>query len=228
MSVLGVARARAAAGLEAVPRENAFSSVGAWSPEKFAREQIRSLVRTVFSPSMAPVVRQVVFSPIEPETQVQAICRRVAEELATETLQDVAVMAGEEQMLPDGEMERAAVNHGSRPLRESAARLRGNLWLAPVRGGGDSVTTTSLHAYLGDLRREFEYSIVAAPGGELHEAIGMAQFADGIILVLSAERTRRAIALKVRDALQGAHVRLLGAVLSDREFPMPGGIYRHL
>jgi Mrp family chromosome partitioning ATPase len=56
----------------------------------------------------------------------------------------------------------------------------------------------------------------------------MAQFADGMILVLSAQRTRRATAIKVKQTLERANVRLLGSVLSDREFPIPEGIYRRL
>jgi Mrp family chromosome partitioning ATPase len=84
-----------------------------------------------------------------------------------------------------------------------------------------------LHAYLAEVRREFEYSIVAAPpAGESNEALAMAQFADGIILVLSAMHTRRVTARKIAEVL--AQVRLLGTVLADREFPMPEGIYRRL
>jgi Mrp family chromosome partitioning ATPase len=56
----------------------------------------------------------------------------------------------------------------------------------------------------------------------------MARVADGLILVLSAQRTRRATALKVKQMLEEAQVRILGAVLSDREFPMPERIYRRL
>jgi len=56
----------------------------------------------------------------------------------------------------------------------------------------------------------------------------MAQIADGVVLVVSAERTRRAAACKIKEMLEAAQVRLLGAVLSDREFPIPERIYRRL
>jgi Mrp family chromosome partitioning ATPase len=56
----------------------------------------------------------------------------------------------------------------------------------------------------------------------------MAQFADGIILVLSAHRTRRAMARKIKETLEAAQVRILGTVLSDRVFPIPERIYRRL
>jgi len=55
-----------------------------------------------------------------------------------------------------------------------------------------------------------------------------AQFADGIILVVSAHRTRRIAARKIKEVLEAAQARILGTVLSDRIFPIPEGIYRRL
>jgi Mrp family chromosome partitioning ATPase len=56
----------------------------------------------------------------------------------------------------------------------------------------------------------------------------MAEFTDGIVLVLSAQHTRRAAALRIKEKVDEAHVRLLGTVLSDREFPIPQRLYRRL
>ena len=56
----------------------------------------------------------------------------------------------------------------------------------------------------------------------------MAQFADGIVLVLAAHRTRRVTARKVKEALEVSQARVLGTVLSERMFPVPEGIYRRL
>jgi Mrp family chromosome partitioning ATPase len=56
----------------------------------------------------------------------------------------------------------------------------------------------------------------------------MGQLADGIVLVLSAERTRRVTARNMKDRIEGAHARVLGTVLCDREFPIPEKIYRRL
>jgi Mrp family chromosome partitioning ATPase len=93
----------------------------------------------------------------------------------------------------------------------------------------DWVATASLHSYLADVRMQFGYSIVEAPpAGESDLATAMAQFADGIILVLSAQRTRRIMARKIKGMLEAAQARILGTVLSDRVFPIPDGIYRRL
>jgi len=201
--------------------EQGIHSLSGWSRGRFEQEQIRGLVRQVFSPRLNPPVRQIVFSAVEPETEVSDICRKVAEALAAEVSGDVVVVGAR----TDREECVGARRMG---LRESAKQVRRNLWLAAQREvGEEGLSTASLHAYLAEIRREFEYSIVAAPAaGESNEAQAMAQFADGMILVLSAKNTRRVTALKVKEML--AQVRILGTVLTDREFPIPEGIYRRL
>jgi len=208
----------------------------AWNPETFAREQIQGLVRQVFFSNAAQPVRQVVFSATEPQTDVRSICRRVGYALALETLGTVAVMGGYPRLLRDADTQRERTSEEESrkesipPLRRIATRVRGNLWLVPGAGkDGDRVTTSSLHSYLSEVRREFEYSIVeGAPTGESNETTAMAQFADGIILVLSARHTRRVTARKIKERLEGAQARLLGIVLSERAFPIPERIYRRL
>jgi len=207
--------------------------VAEWNPETFAREQIQGLVRRVFFSNPERPVRQVVFSAAEPETDIRTICRRVGEALALETAGTVAVMGGCLQLLQSTEEQHPIPDRGTKdasvpPLRRIATRMRGNLWLVPA-AARNPATTASLHSYLGELRREFEYSIVEAPpAGESYEATAMAQFADGIILVLSAQRTRRVTARRIKETIEDAHARLLGTVLSDRVFPIPEGIYRRL
>ncbi len=214
--------------------EEASSRAG-WNIEDFAREQIQGLVRKVFLSNAAAPVRQVVFSAVEAETDVRSLCRRVGEALAAETEQKVAVMGGFPRLLQDPETQAQLAEDEIRPasippLRRIAARVRSNLWLVPGAGSdAERLTTASLHSYLGELRREFEYSIVeGAPAGDSNDTTAMAQFADGIILVLSAQRTRRITARKIQEALESAQVRLLGTVLNDRVFPIPERIYKRL
>jgi hypothetical protein len=214
--------------------ESSLSQSGIWNPEAFAREQIQGLVRQVFFSSAARPVRQIVLCSIEAETDAGSICRRVAEALSLETPETVAVMGGCPRLLQPletGQEPEERIRPGSTPpLRRIATRVRGNLWLVPAVGrDGYPVTTASLRSYLGEMRREFEYSIVEGPpASESSEATAMAQIADGIILVLSARRTRRMTARRIKGMLDGARARLLGTILSDRVFPMPASIYRRL
>jgi len=229
---LGLTRTEDAS--EVRSEERRPSPAGGWSQNSFAREQIQGLVRKVFFANAMRPVRQVVFSAIEPETDVRSICRRVGDALALETPGTVAVMGGCPRLLKNAETQ-PEVEERLRPgtippLRRISTRVNGNLWLVPALGRiGNAATTASLHSYLGELRREFEYSIVEGPAaGESTEATALAQFADGIILVLSAHHTRRVTACRVKDALEVAQARVLGTVLCDRVFPIPEGIYRRL
>jgi hypothetical protein len=221
------------------PEQKSVVQAGGWTPEKFGREQIQGLVRQVFlsnmgQPNVERPVRQVIFSALEPETDVKDICRQVGEALAKETTGRIAVVGEYPQMLREAgtskpEMSERAFSDGP-SLRQGAIRVQGNLWLVPAHGtDGSRGATARLHSYLGEMRREFEYSIVEGPpAGESNEAMAMAQFADGIILVLSARHTRRITARKTKEMLEAARARILGTVLSDRVFPIPHGIYRRL
>jgi hypothetical protein len=213
---------------EAFLKENALSVPTAWNKETFADEQIRGLVRRVFSPGLNPPVQQVVFSSVDHETDVRSLCAWVGEVLAQEKLAEIAIIDETEISLERRADFEARSQYRTTPIRQLATRLQKNVWSVPPRSAGpDSCHHLSLCAYMAELRREFEYSIVAAPAsGVSSAALEMARFADGIILVLSAQHTRRVTALKVKNAL--GRVRLLGTVLSDREFPMPTSIYRRL
>jgi hypothetical protein len=198
-----------------------------WNPANFAQEQIRGLVRKVFFSGSERPVRQIVFSAVEPETDVRSICRRVGEVLAAETSGSVVVARGFSKILQDHANREN--KDGCKRLRQIATQARENLWLLPATKDGNPATAASLNQHLSEIRREFEFSIVEGRSmGESIEALAMAQFADGIILVLSARHTRRATAHKIKEALEGSRARLMGTVLSDRLFPIPDAIYRRL
>jgi succinoglycan biosynthesis transport protein ExoP len=220
---------------EVVPEDGKLQQAGRWNPADFAREQIRGLVRKVFFSKVERPVRQVVFSALDLETDVRNICRSVGEALAVETVENVAVVGAYPQVLPATEgyptdVTGRAEKDANAPLRRAATRVQSNLWLVPaVAKDGDRGGTATLHSYMGEIRSVFEYSIVEGPpAGESNHATATAQFADGIILVLSAHRTRRIAARKVKEMLEAAQARILGTVLSDRTFPIPDGIYRRL
>jgi Mrp family chromosome partitioning ATPase len=56
----------------------------------------------------------------------------------------------------------------------------------------------------------------------------LGRFADGIVLVLQSNATRREAALKAKESFEVASVRLLGAVLNKRTFPIPQNLYQRL
>jgi len=202
-----------------------------WSPESFAREQVWGLVHQLFLCGNEKRVRQVLFSAIDRETDIDSITRLVAEGLAIEKVGSVAVM-GRCPKIPHENSDPMQVNgeaHRSETagLRQSSLRLRENLWM--VRRGEDAVANApKLHTSLCELRRDFDYSIVAGQAADSPEALAMLQIVDGIVLVISARCTRRPTARNVKRILELANGRILGTVLIDRAFPVPANIYRHL
>lgn len=195
------------------------ASTRTFSEEKFASEQIRGLVRQVFLSGVLPA-RQVVFTSIQPEIGVQDVCRKVGQSLALETSKDVVIVTRNSQ--PD-------LRQSERPFeapRRAAKLLEDSLWSLELPGSGEEFVAESLHACMRKIRHEFEYSLIATSPGACEDARFMAQISDGIVLVVSALRTRRAVAVRFRNAL--AQSQLLGTVLIDREFPVPAAIYKRL
>ncbi|MFI5461738.1 MAG: hypothetical protein ACHRXM_40655, partial [Isosphaerales bacterium] len=104
------------------------------------------------------------------------------------------------------------------------------LWMVPRQSwlpdACGRITDQNL-SRLRELTTEFEFSILrCAPVSWLTASIGRA--CDGLVLVLTANKTRRLVASQVKDHLSKAQVPLLGTVLAERRFPVPQGLYRSL
>lgn len=204
-----------------------------WDPEAFAREQIRGMVQQVFFSRGDAPVHQVVLSPLDELTDVSAICRLVGEQLAGEKVGNVAVVGRFPHVFsnetPDQPRLTTSTSVQGANLREVATRLGTNLWLVPECQRDSDTSLATLVSYVRDVRRDFDYSVVAAATAASSQlAATIAQPADGIILVVAAGRTRRATATRIKQVLENAQVRILGAVLSDRVFPIPETMYRRL
>jgi hypothetical protein len=79
------------------------------------------------------------------------------------------------------------------------------------------------------LRGWFDYVFVDCPalrGG--HDVLSVAPFADGVILVVEADRTRREQVLNAEKSIEFARGRLLGHVLNKRRYVVPEWIYRRV
>jgi hypothetical protein len=209
----------------------ASSPIDRWNPDAFASEQIRGLVRRVFflhGNGNTPV-KQVVFSPAEAYIDIAHICLQVAMALAAETRCQVALVDHDEAVTEIHSHVRFA---SISSIHSRSTQITGNLWQVPLNGLGDGQKSgTGIHwlSCLAELRTEFEYAVIRGPAaGTSSDAALLGQLTDGIILVLGAHRTRRATALKVKEALVATRSHILGTVLSERTFPIPEGIYRRL
>jgi protein-tyrosine kinase len=56
----------------------------------------------------------------------------------------------------------------------------------------------------------------------------MGQLADGIVLIVGANQSRRDTIRQAKEHLDTAQVQILGAILDQRRFPIPEFLYRRL
>jgi Mrp family chromosome partitioning ATPase len=82
---------------------------------------------------------------------------------------------------------------------------------------------------LAELRSTFDYVLIDAPPlNSYADAMVFGRLADGVVLVLEANATRREAALQVAESLRSAKISVLGAVLNKRTFPIPSALYKRL
>jgi protein-tyrosine kinase len=115
-------------------------------------------------------------------------------------------------------------------LRKSAVP---NLWLltcgSPEKAEQALGASEQMLDCIRQLRQQFDYVIVdAAPMNLYTDAIRLASAGDGIALVLKANSSRREIAQRMLQEARNANVRILGAVLNQRTFPIPESLYKRL
>lgn len=117
---------------------------------------------------------------------------------------------------------------------ESETRLDedGTVAYGPLPGrGGDAraLNPNLLAQYWDRLGARADLIILDTPSVLVSPlALALAPTADGIILVIEAERTRAAVAEAARDTLRAGGANLLGVVLNKRRYHVPKAIYDRL
>jgi hypothetical protein len=207
-----------------VSENYATAEIGDEPPSAMAAEQMRGLVARVFLGASERSSHHVLLGAVNQETNSWDLCSQLGLALARETVGTVLVARGDAGLIP-------AANPRT-SVRESCLRLGPNLWmLADLASEGAAPLRPLAHqtdSFLQQVRREFDYSILHVISSRLlSEATRMGKASDGLILALG-QGTRRAAAQQLRQALSTAEVRLIGAVLTGRKFPVPEGLYRRL
>jgi polysaccharide biosynthesis transport protein len=123
--------------------------------------------------------------------------------------------------------------HEPGDVRACVRQLRSNLWL--LSAGSSCAEDAGLLAgeqariCLTDIRAIFDLVLVdTSPIGTCNTAIPLASAVEAAVLVVEANATRREVANKVVVHLTDEKVHILGAVLTNRTFPIPNAIYRRL
>jgi Mrp family chromosome partitioning ATPase len=225
----------------AVPLPDFSTSTPALEIEGMARDEVTKLVHRLFLRPGAESPRQVILTGTESGTGCTWICAHAAEILAAQVNRSVCVV--------DCNLASPSLHHEFRvenhfglsnslleegPIRQFARQLsRRNLWLlscgASDENARDLLTSERMRMRMSELRAEFDYVLMdVAPFNVCNHGTVLGGFADGVVLVLKANSSRRDSTWEITQQLQASNVRVLGAVLNQRTFPIPERIYRHL
>lgn len=204
--------------------------------DALAREEILKLVQCLFladSSNGRHGPRRVVFCGIEEADGSNLLCAHVGRSLAEQVRSQVCIVDANLRFPGVGRLFEPVPLESEQPSATMVSRKVGdNLWLFC----GDSVSANSagptldqLRPCIRDLDDAFAYAVINAPPiGLYNDAVLLGQMADGVVLVVEANSTRRAATQKAKQALEANSVRVLGIVLNNRTFPIPARIYRLL
>jgi Mrp family chromosome partitioning ATPase len=203
--------------------------------------ELAKLVQRVFLLPGSEYNRTVVFTSSDSGNGCSWICARAAELLASQVTGTVCVVDANLHS-PTLHTQFGVENqHGlSEALRQSKS-IRGYISqlsrrnLALLSAGADAkeaqalVGADRMRSRLSELRSEFDYILIDSSSMNVNnQSIGLGAAADGVVLVLKANSTRKERARGAVSDLQAAKVKVLGAVLNQRTFPIPDSIYNKL
>ena len=187
--------------------------------------QIQALVQQLFFRQNPAPVRHVGFAAVETQTETAQLCLDVATALVETGSYDVGLIDVRLQSIPlHTQLEIPA------GCTDTSWQIGPRLWLAPrqswLHASPQRIWDPSL-AQLHAVTMQFDFSILCFdPVSWLTATIS--QTCDGLVMVLTANKTRRLVAAQMQEQLRRARVPLLGTVLTERRFPVPEGLYRNL
>lgn len=204
-------------------------------------EEFNKLVQRVFVLPGNDAPRTVVFAATESGNGCSWVCARVADVLASQVSGSVCLVDANLRH-PGLHTEFSSENHPGLsealmkpdPMRSLAHTVgRTNLFLvssgASAEEGQGLLSSDRMRLRISELRAEFDYVLIdSAALTETNDAVVLGSSTDGVVLVLKANTSRRESARKATQELQTARVRVLGAVLNQRTFPIPDSIYNKI
>jgi protein-tyrosine kinase len=227
--------------IETVSAPLAPAEPSQFSTESSQLAELAKLVQRVFLLPGAEQCRTVVFASSESGNGCSWICARAGELLASQVTGSVCLVDANLHTPTLHEQFGVPNHYGlSNALRQPGS-IRGYVSqlsrrnLALVSCGSDLkdaqglVATDRMRTRLNELRSEFDYVLIDGSSLDVsNDTVGLGSMADGVVLVLKANATRKERARGVVHDLRAANVRVLGAVLNQRTFPIPDALYKKL
>lgn len=237
---------RAPAQVEQVRRDDTARATGVTEGRRMkleagTREAATKLVQRVFFLGKQEAIRAVVFAAVETGDGATTVCASAAEALSEQSRGSICVV---DANFRDPGLHRYFGLENRRGLSEALAQTGpvrsfteqisgSNLWVltAGVCGaeGIQLLNTETMRARVVELCAEFDYVLFDSPSIHMcTDALNLAALANGMILVLQSDSTRRDAAWKAKESIEAAGAQLLGAVLNKRTYPIPQKLYDRL
>ncbi len=187
----------------------------------------------------------------EPEIENPVLLRAPVLNIGAKELEEVTKLVQRVFLLPGNQSPRSVVFMGTEPGNGCSWRLsdclrftepigryvqrlsRPNLYLISAGSTGDNwqglISSDRMRLRLSELRNEFDYVLIDSAAMSIcNDGVALGCAADGVVLVLKANSSRREWARKAVHELREARAQVLGAVLNQRTFPIPESIYNKL
>lgn len=128
-------------------------------------------------------------------------------------------------------------NGGRFELRDLCLRypLHENLWILPVgsrhRPEGTLGLVRMFPELIDRIKREFHGGMALIDAGPILESsysLLLSRFADGVVFVIEAGRTRRQVVSLSLEQLARSRANVLGAIMNKRRLAIPNWLYRRL
>jgi Mrp family chromosome partitioning ATPase len=223
------------------PEANRNGHRGPENLDHLAQEECLKLVQRIFFGQPENAHRTIVFAGVDRGNGCSRICIEAARTLAANTSASICLVdanfrtpalsrffgLSEGRGLAESLLGEGDVRSFTRQLTPS------NLCLLsagdPMLASASLLNSDRLKSRLQELGSEFEYILIDAPALNLYsDAIALGRIANGAVVVLEADSTRRESALQSVANLRDAQIEVLGAVLNRRTFPIPNFVYRRL
>jgi Mrp family chromosome partitioning ATPase len=204
-------------------------------------EEISSFVQQVFLTAGGAVPRSVVFTSTEPTTGCSWVTARTAEVLAGRIAGSVCVV--DANLRDPGLHNEFGIENGPglseglqnpEPIRNLVrpSSLPNLFVITAGKTREESqplVASDRMRMRIHELRAEFDFVLIDACAMSVgNDAVSLGSISDGVVLVLRANASRKETARQAVRDLQEGKAKVLGAVLNQRQFPIPASIYKRL
>ena len=202
-----------------------------------AAQQIMKLVYSVFLLPGESAPKTIVIAGVDAPSG--DICIHAGESLAENTTRSICIV--------DANFEHPSMHEalglelspglrnaiGAESVAASATQIsKHDLWFLSAgskAGSAGLFAAKGVQAVIGELKHDFDYVLVSAPPVLVSDrGLLFARHCDGMLLVIQAHATRRESARTAKSVIENAGIKLFGAVLNNRRFPIPELLYRRL